>query len=483
MGANSFDAQTVRALKRLARANHFSVVVGAGASVPAGLPPWSRLIETLLARSGPPKVAGSKLAAALLQTQGQLLGAEAAFDDDMNAAERRRRIARALFQGKSRSDFEPSDLHFAIASMAEGRGPDRIELFTTNYDDLLERAFELSDIPHASRYDHQDCSAEGFTVHHLHGFLGRERRGRGYVESADLILAQSDYDRLYMAQNDWPGEALGQAAARGPLLFVSTSLTDPNLVRYLGRIKDRQLQAHVLILARQGLRVPYDLFPAFGDRLAAQWQKSNVEVLLVEDFADVTSFILELSYSGTSTYSPPLKRLRQFWRQINSGFRERQRSFACGLDKLFKHELQPLLGRSSTLELWLADGWGDLVCFAANDRVHRSQEALRRIPYRWDAGWAVTESVSFGNPVIRPIEQVAYAPEQQAPRLPWRHEAAVPIWVGGIGAAPPLIAGALVSSTDRLVDAGTEWIDKLEGLSLSLGVYLTKLTSLRGNRV
>jgi hypothetical protein len=82
--------------------------------------------------------------------------------------------------------------------------------------------------------------------------------------------------------------------------------------------------------------------------------------------------------------------------------------------------------------------------------------------------------VSSGNPVIRPIDPIEDAPEQQARRLPWRYEAAVPIW---IGAAPPLIAGALVSSTDRLVDAGTEWIDRLEGLSLSLGISLTELAS------
>lgn len=475
MGVDSFSRQAVKALRRLSRAEHISVVVGAGASVAADLPDWSSLLKRLLARPGLPEDTRDRLADALLQTQGSLLGAEAAFDEDVDGTERKRLIAEALFSGRKRSDFEPTALHFAIVELALERGPDKIQLFTTNYDDLLEEAFKIYGLVCQSRYDHHDRSKRGsFTVHHLHGFLGRQRIGRRYAESPDLVLTQSDYDRLYLQQNDWPGEALGQAAARGPLLFIGTSLTDPNLVRYLQRIRHRQLAEHLQVLARQGLRIPQDLFPHFSERLTTQWKKSRVELALLEDYADITSYVLELARCGVHGYSPPARRLRQFWGQLNRTFRRNQEDLSRELDRQFRCYLQPLLGREAALGLWIADGQGSLVRFAANDRIYRSPNVLRRIPYCWDTGWAVTESVSFGNRVLRPIP-----PHDIAGRVPdqrWRYEAAVPLWIGGDG-HPPLIAGALSSNTVQLKGTGKDWLDTLKDLAFEWGVFLTDLVS------
>ncbi len=330
MGVDSFSTQAIQTLRRLSRASHLSIVLGAGASVAAGLPDWSHLVKNLLAR--PKRRKGSEeIAEALLQAQGFLLGAEAAFGPGVSSATRKQKIAEALFGGESRNDFEPSHLHFAVGALAQARGPTGIQLFTTNYDDLLERAFELSGLKCFSRFDFLDPSGlDSFTVHHLHGLLGRKRKDGRYLESQDIVLTQSDYDRLYRPEHDWPGEDLPKAASRGPLLFLGTTLTDPNLVRYLNRLKDRRLGPHVQVLPRQGLGVSQDLFPRFAQRLSDQWSKSNVEVVFVEDFVDVTAFVYELISSRGGVYKPPAHWLRGLWRQATKNFRRRQEVIARG---------------------------------------------------------------------------------------------------------------------------------------------------------
>jgi hypothetical protein len=464
MGVDSFSAQAVCALKRLAREEHFSVVLGAGASVAAGLPDWSRLIKMLLAERAH---GNERVAESLVRSQGFLLAAEAAFDLGAPAAERKRRIAAALFGGAGRKDFEPTEVHVALTELARARGVGAIQLLTTNYDDLLERAFYLSSLPCFSRYESRVRSVPGaFSVHHLHGFLSRNRKGRSYVESGEIVLSQSDYDRIYQPQNDWPGEVLAESAARGPLLFIGTSLTDPNLVRYLGRIKDRNLPRAVQVIPRQGMGVSTDLFPLFGERLTAQWAKLNVEVVLVEDFSDVTTFVRELVRCGKPAYRTPAQRLRRIWSRANRDFHSTQVRLCRKLERQFRHDLQSILGDEATLSLWLADGKGSLVQFAANDRIHRSPKVLRRLPYRFDAGWAVTEAVSFGNFVLREIKQVPGASENEVPDQRWKTVTALPLRMREDEAAP-LIAGALTSATvrpRRALDADG-WLEAMSRLA------------------
>lgn len=98
MGVSSFDGKCLREIERLGSEPHLSILVGAGASIPSGLPGWGELVRRLI-REGKADEEDD-VAGRLLESQGALLAAEAAFPSNATREERVRRVARALSRTK-----------------------------------------------------------------------------------------------------------------------------------------------------------------------------------------------------------------------------------------------------------------------------------------------------------------------------------------------------------------------------------------------
>lgn len=438
MGIASFDEDCIGVIRRLANSEHLAVVVGAGASIPAELPGWEELVHRLLLKRRTRR--DREVAELLTSTQGYLLAAEAAFPYRTSPAMRKKKVARALYGKDPRGSFIPSQLHQAVACLAARRQSSGLQIFTTNYDNLLEQALTDEGLRCRARYAARNTAASGtIPVHHIHGYLGPES------ESDDIVVGQSDYARVTDAHSDWPAEEISAVAGRGPVVFVGASLTDPNLLRMLERIRGRDYDPHVLVLARQGLKVPCGVHGQFRERLTAQWQRYNVEVVLLDDFCDVSLFVREVAVASRSGYVGPRERVRSLWTFISSHFAEAQQDFAVALEEGFQEHLRTIIGEEANLVLWLVDGNGSLVRFAASDRLHRSPAALRRIPDRHDTGWVVSESVAFETTAVRPLSESG-GPEAQVPDRRWNRIAAVPLrpHLGGVG---PIISGALSAAT------------------------------------
>jgi hypothetical protein len=454
-----FDEHCQRVIRRLAGCDHLSVVVGAGASVAAGLPGWEKLVTRLLARRSSRRA--KQVARHLIDTQGFLLAAEAAFPVRATKRQRKKAIARALYGQEDPASFLPSKLHQAVAGLAGRRKKGRIEIFTTNYDDLLEQAFRDEGLRCGSRYEAANPHGAGsFAIHHVHGLLGAD------AESEDVVLGQSDYYRIADAGSDWAGEEFGAAAAKGPVVFVGASLTDPNLLRILDRIRNRSYQRHVLVLARQGLGVPHELKSGFAQRISQQWARYGVDVVMLEDFSDISLFVRDVARANDSDYVGPRERVARLWSQISSRFSELQAECVGVLDRGFEDQLEKITGEEASLALWLADGRGRLILFAANDRIHRSPATLRTIPDRYDAGGPVTGALAFESSRIHQLQ----------PGARWKFIAATPLRPSLLG-LPPCIAGAVSAATVQLADPeglgkilenqiATEWEARLERLIL-----------------
>lgn len=209
----------------------------------------------------------------------------------------------------------PSRLHRGVAELVVKvrERNSHAEIFTTNYDDLLEQALRDRGIDCRPRYRwHNPRRSGGFAVHHIHGFLGADE------SSDDIVVGSLDYERVARTGSDWAGEELGTALAKGPMLFVGTSLTDPNLLRILGKLRDRHdvtprmaetdgrasgYGRHVLLLAWQGLG--FDQRGEPGEEIVERerlahlledlWRRYHVQVVLLDDFSDITLFLREVA--------------------------------------------------------------------------------------------------------------------------------------------------------------------------------------------
>jgi hypothetical protein len=165
-------------------ASRLTVLLGAGASVEAGLPSWPALLDRLLRRAGverglidpedPEQV--RRWVDEAVRRDGYLGAAavvEALIGDRLQDW-----IPEALYgSGKGASDYFPGPICRQLPLLRRAFG-DRLRLLTTNYDDLPEQAFrdddELRLEPLAVAEPGRSVPDGAVEVVHLHGYLGRD---------------------------------------------------------------------------------------------------------------------------------------------------------------------------------------------------------------------------------------------------------------------------------------------------------------------
>ncbi len=107
MAACELGPEVEGQLERLAEADHLGLLLGAGASVAAGLPGWDELALRLLNRAG--AIGDADTARAYLASQDPTLAAEAA----RAATEDWHGVMHAALYGDPVADLHPGSLHLA----------------------------------------------------------------------------------------------------------------------------------------------------------------------------------------------------------------------------------------------------------------------------------------------------------------------------------------------------------------------------------
>lgn len=239
-------------LVRVMAAGSGVAFVGAGLSRGAGLADWDELIGVLAEGLGlDPKSGFDHLDVA--QWYRERHGDEAL----------RQVLARQI--GEAGKVARPTLAHYLLLSL-----PLRL-VFTTNYDDLIERALiGLKRYP--VRVVHEaDVArtglAEGTCVVKLHG---------DPAASSEIVLCRDDYDEYFVRR---PAMALllqGLLLNHG-FLFVGYSLRDPNFRSIYGEVgrmlRDAQRPAYSL---------SYDAGGPAGTYLAEQWRRKRLELIPIE---------------------------------------------------------------------------------------------------------------------------------------------------------------------------------------------------------
>lgn len=251
------------------------MIAGAGVSRASGMPGWGDMvgsIEATTAADPTRGIGGADLDVVLSALHG---------DDPIQRAdslqrlttktEFYRRLHQALYGGVAPDHFRPSVVHWHLASFADRRlMPD---VFTSNYDDLLEDAKQA--LPRSGR------------VRHFHGRLPQAWSGTTTLYDPPVVTSR---DYAAAAESVVRYESMSTAVRDKTALLVGFSLSDPNIARVIHQ-HARDCRAIVvaspgrLSLGQQRLRL---------DLLSRYWQGLNIRVSAIEAHEELPAFLLLL---------------------------------------------------------------------------------------------------------------------------------------------------------------------------------------------
>ena len=262
-------ADDLELLRELRNNGKLIPFVGAGLSQPLGLPSWSGLIETIAEELGyDPAVfncngTAVQLAEYYVATKGSIGPLRSLMDRAFNPSDEK--IA------KSRA-------HSALVEM------NLQTIYTTNYDTIIERAFELRDHPYHTVANIDDIATAPMGTTRVVKFHGT------FSDDASLVLTESSYfDRLDFESAidiQLRADTLGRS-----LLFIGYSLSDLN-IRYM-LYKLHKLREHV---KHSSSRMPSAFLTTFGigeiqRTLLLRWNVSTIELDPLDKSRSVDEFL------------------------------------------------------------------------------------------------------------------------------------------------------------------------------------------------
>lgn len=450
------------ALSRLLDADHLTLVVGAGASVEGGFPTWPTLIRRLLERLGSERgLSGDELDAFCswsMETDG-LTGAAAVVESNLGEDVFRRWVREELYMDAP-AKLVPGPSARACARLKALRA-DQCEVVTTNYDPLLRHALReepgLVDWKVDARVDDSPATSTEAVVRHLHGYITRSKT------FGDVVLAEGHYHAMQGSERAWQESFMRRRLQHGPCLFVGTSLTDPNLLRYLYRTSGAA--RHVALFTRQQeaaqRRVASGALEETRDAsVQLRWDRLGIHSLLADYYTDSAQFLWELVWrieqgSDGPTYLERLSR----WETIigrELGPEKAVPRFASKQDELQEHlaaELERLLESLADdgfephadeklgMHLWVyLPSSAALLMIGGSDRAWRDPSTLAPLPINWESNshWASVQAFCSGSLASQSTAH------ESATR--WNHVVGVPLF----SSSPPwgrLPLGALTMAS------------------------------------
>ncbi|MDI9918871.1 SIR2 family protein [Rhodococcus sp. IEGM 1379] len=194
----------VQELSDKMQAGDVSLLLGAGVSIPAGLPTWDELLEEI--RSDVlPAVSAEDFARLGVLDRAQLLS-KSMEKDDLG-----KRVAELTGGG-----VEPSMAHCLLATLGVSK------VVTTNYDSLYEKAFESAHgTDSIAVLPRGEITADRPWILKLHGDIS---------DPSSIVLSRRDFVR-YDAERRPLGSIVQSLMATGHLIVVGASMTDDNVLR------------------------------------------------------------------------------------------------------------------------------------------------------------------------------------------------------------------------------------------------------------
>jgi hypothetical protein len=324
--------EVLREVREQHRAGRLGFLVGAGLSVPIGLPGWAAFNESLLTNAiGRHAPGGSAHAAALSRAYLDLLQGQSLAAVDLVrqrvGADFHVVLREALYERDQLRKFQPTEVHYALAKLALDSQPPYPCLHTTNYDDLLELtvANMLGKRPRAVHATRRS-SADGPRVVHLHGYFPFDFPGAAEEKrlAAELVASDLDYHRLSNDHAAWTNRELMTLLDSRSVLVVGMSLTDPNvrrLLAYLSEHKKAHDEAHDhFVILQQRPPMKDDDHQRASEMLEDDeykfWHGQGVKILRLASW-DGLNYLLRRIRFTDEEWDRRHKELRIQWAQAN----------------------------------------------------------------------------------------------------------------------------------------------------------------------
>jgi hypothetical protein len=401
-------------VERFSESNRLTLIVGAGASIEAALPSWEQLVRSLLQRAaaellGPDETERDAWIDETLKRDG-LLGAGAVVEA-VSEGQLQAWLVEELYGAGGAAAYLPGPIALAAAELRLSLG-DRVELVTSNYDDLLEEALRESGFPsslvrsYIRQSTRRGAGVAGVT--HLHGYAGRD------TTKGTLVLSEEHYQRMQRGQS-WQEIFMADRLLTSTCLFIGTSLADPNLIRYLYGYRGERHHAAVFVRQGESLELPSGVRQGREDATARRWGRCGVEAIFVDHFADVAQLLREIgARSATgSTYVPAHTRARAWITNVEQEVvgMDSDANFVVGQEFL-SDRLRELLRRAMSAaesldvdfsnevlaaSLWLASGDGTrITSWATTDRLHRDRATIEPVDVEAESRWVSVECFCRG---------------------------------------------------------------------------------------
>lgn len=288
------------------------------------------------------------------------------------------KLRSALYDGVT--NLLPSQLHLAaVGHLLDGDSD--TSLATLNFDTLLEIALhEATGEEAQTLLNNSNPLTNG--VYHLHGVITPQQ-----TEAVTLTL--SDFTGLIANEGSWQYAYLKDALEKGVLIIAGTSYRDPDVRQWLHAALMNKQSKHdaMVLLSREGFALSKEQYADLRSALADQWRAVGLQPVLLEDHADAAQIIRELRHVTSEGYLAPQERSEALWKAHTSRFDELQPEYVLQLEKDAGEMREALDTDALNLTLWIATGRGEIVKWAAQDRVYRSASALRAVETGHDSEW------------------------------------------------------------------------------------------------
>ena len=280
----AFDpARIPQSLKNTYKNGTCGLYVGAGASKPAGLPMWSGMLYAMLERAVSEHLVNDK-------TAEEYKSLIANPSKNLMVASALKEVLGRYFDDFIRATFvapkpKPTALHHGFVKLSNLQF-----VITTNYDVLIERAYQAVD-PDVAVCTFRDVGATQNSLSKREFFI-LKAHGDATKVGNGIVMTDADYRELLYRQRAYQA-MLATMFTMYTMVFVGASLADPELQLLLGYISDVFLPTsgpqHYALMADEDM----------GEVERGRWRKDfNIHIVPVSkasDYAEVTEFVEALA--------------------------------------------------------------------------------------------------------------------------------------------------------------------------------------------
>lgn len=257
------------------RNNNAAFFAGAGFSKESGYVDWKTLLEFI----------ASELGLEVEKEHDLVALAQYCYNKHQN----RGLINDVIFEEFSKQK-EPTQNHRILARLPIG------VIWTTNYDDLIEKAFDnvqkIVDVKSRNEHLSNTLANRECILYKMHGDKNNPN---------DAILIKDDYERYYKAHKQFLSALTGDLISK-TFLFVGFSFQDPNLDYILSRIRvdyeenPRQHYAIMKSIDRKDyeLDADYDYAKRRNDLFLEDLKRYRISALVIDDFSEITEILQEI---------------------------------------------------------------------------------------------------------------------------------------------------------------------------------------------